>query len=200
MTAARHSRGVGGGRSLKTAAEALAALRFLGAAEDGVTAEALATELGKSAATARYLLNTLCQEGFALRDRRTGTFRLQENPPWGDAWGDAEAPHALGPSELPELTTAPIAFLERARVRRRAHAADREAYVRDCSCHGAPTAPDGQVAAGTAISPSARHGAAHAEELTGVLHDVAATAPRGWRVSASDLPPPLPADPVPPGH
>jgi DNA-binding IclR family transcriptional regulator len=85
-------RGVGGGRSLKTAAEALAALRFLGAAEDGVTAEALAAELGKSTATARYLLNTLCQEGFATRDRQAGTFRLQETPPWGDAWGTSEPP------------------------------------------------------------------------------------------------------------
>ena len=69
MSEARHGRGVGGGRSLKTAAEALAALRYLGAAEDGVTAEALGAELGKSTATARYLLNTLCQEGFAVRDR-----------------------------------------------------------------------------------------------------------------------------------
>jgi len=57
------------GRSLKTAAEALAALRFLGTAADGVTAEDLAIELGKSTATARYLLNTLCQEGFAARDQ-----------------------------------------------------------------------------------------------------------------------------------
>lgn len=92
MTEPRHGRGAGGGRSLKTAAEALAALRFLGAAEEGVTAEALAAELGKSAATARYLLNTLCQEGFAVRDRQSGTFRLHEAPPWGQAWGESEIP------------------------------------------------------------------------------------------------------------
>lgn len=102
MTDARHGRGVSGGRSLKTAAEALAALRFLGAAEEGTTAEALAAELGKSTATARYLLNTLCQEGFAVRDGRSGTFRLQDTPPWGDAWGDPEAPHDLTPHDLPE--------------------------------------------------------------------------------------------------
>jgi DNA-binding IclR family transcriptional regulator len=102
MTEPRHGRGVGGGRSLKTAAEALAALRFLGAAEDGVTPEALALELGKSTATARYLLNTLCQEGFATRDRQTGTFRLQETPPWGEAWGEAEVPDDLTRYELPE--------------------------------------------------------------------------------------------------
>src|SRR5689334_12234468 len=92
MTEPRHGRGVGGGRSLKTAAEALAALRLVGAAEDGMTPEALAAELGKSTATARYLLNTLCQEGFAVRDRQAGTFRLQETPPWGDAWGAADLP------------------------------------------------------------------------------------------------------------
>jgi DNA-binding IclR family transcriptional regulator len=79
----------GGGRSLKTAAEALAALRFLGAAPAGITAEALGTEIGKSAATARYLLNTLCQEGYAVRDGHGGTYRLQDAPPWGEAWGDA---------------------------------------------------------------------------------------------------------------
>jgi DNA-binding IclR family transcriptional regulator len=102
MTEPRHGRGVGGGRSLKTAAEALAALRFLGAAEDGVTAEALAVELGKSTATARYLLNTLCQEGFAVRDRQTGTVRLQEAPPWGEAWGETEVRDDLTRYELPE--------------------------------------------------------------------------------------------------
>jgi len=102
MTEPRRGRGVGGGRSLKTAAEALAALRFLGAAEDGVTAEALAVELGKSTATARYLLNTLCQEGFAVRDRQTGTVRLQEAPPWGEAWGETEVRDDLTRYELPE--------------------------------------------------------------------------------------------------
>ena len=102
MIEPRHGRGVGGGRSLKTAAEALAALRFLGAAEGGVTAEALAAELGKSTATARYLLNTLCQEGFAIRDRQAGTFRLQEAPPWGESWGEPEAHDDYSRYELPE--------------------------------------------------------------------------------------------------
>ena len=96
-------RGVGRGRSLKTAAEALAALRFLGAAEAGVTAETLAAELGKSTATARYLLNTLCQEGFAVRDRQTGLVRLRESPPWGEVWGDSELPPGdYSRYELPE--------------------------------------------------------------------------------------------------
>ncbi|MCD2186151.1 IclR family transcriptional regulator [Actinomycetospora soli] len=76
-----------GGRSLKTAAEALASLHYLAAARDGVTAEGLALEIGKSSATARYLLNTLCQEGYARRDGHTGVYRLTDVPPWGGPWG-----------------------------------------------------------------------------------------------------------------
>lgn len=87
MTVHTGTRDAGAGRSLKTAAEALTALRFLGAAPRGVTAEALGVELGKSAATARYLLNTLCQEGYAHRGGHTGSYRLADAPPWGDAWG-----------------------------------------------------------------------------------------------------------------
>lgn len=78
---------LGAGRSLKTAAEALATLRLLGANPDGVTAEALGLALGKSASTARYLLNTLCQEGYAFKDGPAGVHRLVETPPWGEAWG-----------------------------------------------------------------------------------------------------------------
>lgn len=215
MTDSRHGRGVSGGRSLKTAAEALAALRFLGAAEAGATAEALAAELGKSTATARYLLNTLCQEGFAFRDGRTGTFRLTETPPWGDAWGDAEAPHDLTPPDRPERaprerttdTSTPAIDLDLARIRRRGHAADRPEYAEyadyatGCACRAAPThVPDGWVAAGITISPPARRFAPHAEEPPGAVRDVARTTTRGRRESDADLPPPLPADPVPPGY
>jgi len=102
MTEPRHARGVGGGRSLKTAAEALAALRILGASPEGITPEALAAELGKSTATARYLLNTLCQEGYAVRDKQAGTVRLHESPPWGEAWGDPAPRDDLTRYELPE--------------------------------------------------------------------------------------------------
>lgn len=91
MTGRGTSGGNGGGRSLKTAAEALAALRFLGAAPAGITAEGLGAEIGKSAATARYLLNTLCQEGYAVRDGHSGNYRLQDAPPWGEAWGEEPA-------------------------------------------------------------------------------------------------------------
>jgi DNA-binding IclR family transcriptional regulator len=102
MAGPRDGRGATGGRSLKTAAEALAALRILGAAPEGVTPEALAAELGKSTATARYLLNTLCQEGYAIRDRQAGTVRLQESPPWGGTWGEREVSDDLTRYELPE--------------------------------------------------------------------------------------------------
>lgn len=84
------------GRSLKTAAEALTALRFLASASAGITADSLGTEIGKSAATARYLLNTLCQEGYARREGPAGTYRLSDAPPWGDAWGSWE--------ETPDVT------------------------------------------------------------------------------------------------
>lgn len=90
---------LGAGRSLKTAAEALAALRLLGANPDGVTSEQLATALGKSTSTARYLLNTLCQEGFATRSGAAGVHHLVETPPWGDAWGTPAVPAR---HELPE--------------------------------------------------------------------------------------------------
>jgi DNA-binding IclR family transcriptional regulator len=104
MTERTSTREAGTGRSLKTAAEALAALRFLGAAAGGVTAESLGVELGKSAATARYLLNTLCQEGYAHREGHTGNYRLTDAPPWGDAWGGfSDAADAADPDAEPEF-------------------------------------------------------------------------------------------------
>jgi DNA-binding IclR family transcriptional regulator len=77
------------GRSLKTAAEALDALRILGSAVDGISADELASRLNKSTATARYLLNTLCQQGFAVRGSPGGRYQLQASPPWGHTWGVA---------------------------------------------------------------------------------------------------------------
>ena len=94
MTEPRHSRGTTGGRSLKTAAEALAALRILGAAPEGVTPEDLAAELGKSTATARYL-----QEGreparkVGQIDNRGSTFYLTLY--WAQALADQDADAAL---------------------------------------------------------------------------------------------------------
>jgi DNA-binding IclR family transcriptional regulator len=115
MTDRTSTRDAGTGRSLKTAAEALTALRFLGAAPHGVTAEALGAELGKSAATARYLLNTLCQEGYARREGHAGTYRLSDAPPWGDAWGGLFGDAApVEPAEDPE-PVAEVVDLDQAR-------------------------------------------------------------------------------------
>lgn len=75
------------GRSLKTGAETLRALQLLGASPVGLAPDELAAQLAKSKATARYLLNTLCQEGFAFRDGSSGVYRLADAPPWGCPWG-----------------------------------------------------------------------------------------------------------------
>jgi IclR family transcriptional regulator, acetate operon repressor len=75
----------GGARSLKTAATVLRALRLLGDHPAGLCASELAERLGKSAATARYMVNTLCEAGYAERDG-SGRCRLTEAPPWGH-WG-----------------------------------------------------------------------------------------------------------------
>ncbi len=77
----------GGSRSLKTAATVLRALRLLGDHPAGLCANDLAERLGKSAATARYMINTLCEAGYAERDG-SGRCRLTEAPPWGQ-WGTA---------------------------------------------------------------------------------------------------------------
>lgn len=110
---------ISAGRSLKTAAEALAALRLLGANPDGVTAEALAAELGKSPSTARYLLNTLCQEGYAYKEGTAGRHHLAEAPPWGGAWGSPEPPERY---ELPERLSDAVTDLH-ARTRQRTYLA-----------------------------------------------------------------------------
>lgn len=69
------------GRTLSTAREVLRVLRFLQTHPDGVTPRKVAAYLGKSPHTAYYLLNTLCQEGFALK-RRDGRYY-----PTSGVWG-----------------------------------------------------------------------------------------------------------------
>lgn len=113
---------LGSGRSLKTAAEALAALRILGNSPTGLTADVLARELGKSPATARYLLNTLCQEGYAIRDGAAGVHRLVPAPPWGQPWGAPSRPERY---ELPERLSDAVTELY-ARTRQRTYLAQWE--------------------------------------------------------------------------
>ncbi|MEJ2869894.1 IclR family transcriptional regulator C-terminal domain-containing protein [Actinomycetospora sp. OC33-EN08] len=76
-----------GARSLKTAAMVLRALRLLGDHPEGLSPSEIADRLGKSAATARYVVNTLCEGGYARRDD-AGRCRLGAAPPWG-AWAPA---------------------------------------------------------------------------------------------------------------
>jgi DNA-binding IclR family transcriptional regulator len=93
------------GRSLKTAVEALEALRILGAAVQGLTADELAVQLHKSTATARYLLNTLCQEGFALRGPHGARYWLRATPPWGHSWGGSAAAEQDPPGLLTDAVS-----------------------------------------------------------------------------------------------
>ncbi|MDD7938000.1 IclR family transcriptional regulator C-terminal domain-containing protein [Actinomycetospora lutea] len=97
----------GGSRSLKTAATVLRALRLLGDHPDGLSATDLAEELGKSAATARYMINTLCEAGYAER-ASSGRCRLSDAPPWGQ-WGTTPASPVPGDPDpgavLAEATT-----------------------------------------------------------------------------------------------
>lgn len=90
-----------GGRCLKTGTETLRALQLVGAAVGGITPDELAAELTKSRATARYLLNTLCQQGFVCRDPSSGSYLLAPVPPWGRYWGQP-AGHDLEHSHLGE--------------------------------------------------------------------------------------------------
>lgn len=79
-----------GARSLKTAAAVLRALRLLGTHPAGLTPHELGRCLGKSSATARYMINTLCAAGFAVRDE-AGRARLLPTPPWGAWSGGSDA-------------------------------------------------------------------------------------------------------------
>jgi DNA-binding IclR family transcriptional regulator len=93
------------GRSLKTAVETLEALRILGAAVQGLTADDLAVQLHKSTSTARYLLNTLCQQGFAFRGPHGARYWLRASPPWGQSWGGSAAAEQDPPGLLTDAVS-----------------------------------------------------------------------------------------------
>lgn len=67
------------GRTLSTAREVLRVLRFLQERPEGVSPKEVAFWIGKSLHTAYYLLNTLCQEGFALK-QKDGRYALFSQP------------------------------------------------------------------------------------------------------------------------
>ncbi|MCD2186137.1 IclR family transcriptional regulator domain-containing protein [Actinomycetospora soli] len=121
-----------GARSLKTAAMVLRALRLLGDHPGGLSAAEIGERLGKSPATARYMVNTLCEAGFARRDE-AGRCVLGTAPPWGP-WGAGDAAAGAGadggpagPGDLGPGDPAPGAVLAEAvtelyrRTRQRAY-------------------------------------------------------------------------------
>jgi DNA-binding IclR family transcriptional regulator len=64
------------GRGLSTARAVLKVLAHLREHPEGVRASEVALVVGKSVSTAYYLLTSLCEEGFALRDPSGGRYRL----------------------------------------------------------------------------------------------------------------------------
>ena len=71
---AEHPDGV---RASDVARSVLKALTLLAAHADGVRAREVAEAVGKSTSTAYYLLASLCDEGFAVRDGASGRYRLK---------------------------------------------------------------------------------------------------------------------------
>lgn len=86
------------GRTLGTAVAVLRVLRELGASRDGLTTADVAALTGKSRSTATSLVNSLCQEGFAVRDA-DGHYRLPE----AAGPGDGRGPSGLDRIGLAEL-------------------------------------------------------------------------------------------------
>lgn len=84
---------------MKTATVVLRALRLLGSHPHGLTAGELGAELGKSSATARYMINTLCDAGFTVRDGG-GRCRLSDRPPWG-SWAPSPPAGEVDPGWAP---------------------------------------------------------------------------------------------------
>ncbi len=104
-----------GARSLKTAAMVLRALRLLGDHPEGLSPAEIGMHLQKSSATARYMVNTLVEAGYARRDA-SGRCRLGAAPPWGPwaAPGPAEDTGSGGAPEPEPDDPAPEAVLSEA--------------------------------------------------------------------------------------
>jgi IclR family transcriptional regulator, acetate operon repressor len=135
-TVQRVSEDTSGARSLKTAAMVLRALRLLGDHPEGLSPADIGAQLGKSSATARYMVNTLVEAGFARRDA-SGRCRLGVAPPWG-AWVPAGGTAGAEPTAAPDLSPgdpAPGAILSEAvtelyrRTRQRAYLVRRTGAV-----------------------------------------------------------------------
>lgn len=99
------------GRTLKTAVSVLQVLRMVEQRSDGVSPEDVAHTLGKSPATANYLLNSLCKEGYAYQDPDSGRFMATQSRRVSPASTALRAPEdeaqPLEPSaDYPELRLA----------------------------------------------------------------------------------------------
>lgn len=77
------------GRTLKTAVAVLQVLRMVEDRPDGITPDEVAVALDKSQATANYLLNSLCHEGYAYQDPATGRFMTARSDPGGVSVGQS---------------------------------------------------------------------------------------------------------------
>ncbi len=114
----------------------LRALRLLGDHPEGLSPAEIGAHLGKSSATARYMVNTLVEAGYARRDA-TGRCRLGSAPPWGP-WVPTERAADPTPAGSPDLQPgdpAPGAVLSEAvtelyrRTRQRAYLVRRTGTV-----------------------------------------------------------------------
>ena len=83
-----------GDRGLRTARSVLRVLTLLAERPDGVRAVEVAEAAGKSVSTAYKLLESLCEEGFAVREPRGGVFRLRRDRCRSEA--PAADSHSLG--------------------------------------------------------------------------------------------------------
>jgi acetyl-CoA synthetase len=100
IQSAEASMRAGGQRGLNAARSALRVLALLVDKPEGVRAAEVAEAVGKSVSTAYYLLDSLSEEGFAVRDATTGTFRLARYPYRDDESEDQTTGGAWGLDEL----------------------------------------------------------------------------------------------------
>lgn len=109
--------GGGHGGSLSTARCALRVLALLEARPEGVRADEVATVIGKSRSTAYYVLNAICEEGFAVHDPHRGVYSSRSQI--------ASAPHGAdgesGGGERGELSLAALADEVFARTHKRSY-------------------------------------------------------------------------------
>lgn len=104
------------GGTLTTARSALQALALLQQSPDGVRAEEVASAIGKSMSTAYYLLQALCDEGFASHGDRGGLYRAAPRTP-----GPGVATGSGGGSPARELSLAALADELFARTHKRSY-------------------------------------------------------------------------------